>query len=918
MSRVLAILVVLVASSGPLAAATSPSVEQKAGNANGGAANSAPAAEATSGDDSYYCTPSETASMPQDGPAEPLQKCVYTALGSYKPKTVKTICPSGQKQSPSMPHPGANCDYDAYTAALRATGDGCSVWYVIKSTSDGTPSGTQNEYTEPGNAANIPDTRACTTSTWNWVTTDQFSSLPAEGSRITPAWLGIVSLPGYPPYAQPAAKGVYVPRLQTSQTNAAPLTWCGSAAYWRFMGLEITTVAGAGGSTWLVGTLSGGSTRCASNFGGDHIILDRVIVHGSANPTWHSDYHVSWVKWGIRLTGTYNALINSYCGDFLLAESHCVAWGIGLTSQLQGPIKIVNNFLSAGDESVFTGGGPQSVTPEDAEVRRNHLFKPLFWYKQCYDPLPAFCNGVHFFGGANATMSRSGGEVSATITPYESSQRFVAGDRVSIVEASDASFNTGSRTGPRVYKISSVDGNTLHWTQAGGSADVKAATGVILDNEMTPSIKNALEFKNQDRALIEGNIFEYSWQGQSDQVGELVALNAVGNFQDTTPAPVSNITMRYNILRHGNMGIQFGSEKVYHGNTLALGNVPVGIRVGRLGQMSVHDNLIDDINGAYWNLPGNGLNSIGMRLVNGYPAPLHPSNFYLNHNTVIQSGKPDTRGTRGVGGTKLFGINDFSSENYNRGFVNTNGAAVTLSCAPKERGSGCDSFSTAGAWVTSPPSIPIWINEVAYIIQSVADSTHLTLTSSAGTQNNVLYSAPCDKGQHGQCKPVLPLPSFDLWPSFTFTNSIGVGGFSAGTGVMTGARQAGSVGVLDSYMSKTGPTAYVVRGNIFATAQMEAQPTGEPFPPNNVTISDFTKLGFASFTDGNWNGTNDYHLCTGVGTPVPACKAASRLFGHSTWPSTDGLPPGADIDKVNAFTSGQPKSAPSPTSLKSP
>ncbi len=859
---------------------------------------------ATSGDDSYYCTSTErVANLPQDGPAQPLQKCVYTALGGYRPRTIKTICPSRQKQSSSMPHPGANCDYNSYTSALQATKDGCGVWYMIKSTSDGTPSGTQNDYTEPGNAPNIPDTRACAPSTWNWVTTDQFSALPAEGSRITPAWAGIPSLPGYPSYDQPSKAGVYVPRLQTSQVNAAPLTWCGSAAYWRFMGLEITTVAGTMGSTWLAGPLPRDASGCESNFGGDHLILDRLILHGSANPTWHSDPHVSWVKWGVKFSGTYNALINSYVGDLLMPESHGVAWGVGLTDQRQGPMKIVNNFISAGSESVFTGGGPQSAPPEDAEIRRNYLFKPLFWYRQCYDPLPAFCNGQHFFGGANATMSRSGSEVTATITPYANALPFGAGDRIWIVDASSSSFNTRGDN-PRSYILSSVEGNTLHWTQAVGLGDAKGVAGVVLDNSITPNTKNSLEFKNQDRALIEGNDFEYSWEGQADQVGELVALNAIGHPRDTSPAPVSNITMRYNILRHGNMGIQFGSEKVTTGK--ALGKVLVAVRVGKLGPMSVHDNLIDDINGAYWNLPGDGLNSIGMRVVSVYPAPLNPSNFNLNHNTIIQSNKPDTRGTRSVAGSKLVGINDSSSKNHNRGFVNTSGTEVTLNCTFRDYGEGCDDFSTTGAWATWPPSIPIWINDVAYTIKSVTDSTHLTLTSSAGTNNNVLYAAPCDERQRGKCRPILPLPPFDLWPSFTFTNNIGVGGFGAGTGVMKGAQKNGSIGVLDSYMSKSGSTAYVVRGNIFLTGQMEGQNTGEAFPPNNETQTDFSRIGFASFTDGNWNGTNDYHLCTGAGTPVASCKAASKLYVHSAWPTTDGLPPGADIDKVNAFTSGLP------------
>jgi hypothetical protein len=46
-----------------------------------------------------------------------------------------------------------------------------------------------------------------------------------------------------------------------------------------------------------------------------------------------------------------------------------------------GPYKIVNNFLEASGENILFGGGEATATPQDIEVRHNHMFKPLTWMK---------------------------------------------------------------------------------------------------------------------------------------------------------------------------------------------------------------------------------------------------------------------------------------------------------------------------------------------------------------------------------------------------------------------------------------------------------------------------------------------------------------------------------------------------------
>jgi hypothetical protein len=836
-----------------------------------------------------------------DGPAMLPVACVYTG-NLTPPVTFKTICPSGQTQSASMPSPGSACDYSTYTAALEAVNDGCGIWYIIKSTTDGTPGGTQNEYKEPGSVANIPDGRACTASTWNWVTTDQYTGLPPAGQRITPAWIGVPSLAGYPAYAQPAVAGTYVPKLATKNINTGALGWCGSAAYWRFMGLEITSDIGTSDSAWLIGTLPSGAGSCASNFGGDHLIFDRILVHGQSG-TWNSMQTGHVTKWGVRFNGTYNALINSYCADFLLAESHCVAWGVGLTTQPQGPTKIYNNLLSASDEDLFTGGGPQSVVPEDAEIRQNHMFKPMYWDALCFTPLPSFCGGQYYASGGDGAASRTSGVVTFTVsTLYPQSPAFGATDTVHVAGCSDTSFNTTPDNA--TVHLTGVSGTApnyvLTWNQAGG--DASGVTCAVTDKSNAPQVKNAMEMKNQDRALIEGNVFDHSWEGQSDQVGELFVLNTIGGPTDTSPAVVTNITSRYNLMVHGNYCIQLGNEVVITSTSLpGIGQPPVAPASGQLANLSIHDNLCDDINGAYYDISGSGLNSIGMRNSVGYPNPIYPNAITVNHNTFIQSFVASTHPPGGIGGSKLYGMNDFSVNNFNVGTVSTAGTAVTLACTfTGTYEVGCDNFATQ---ITSPNTscdwigLNIWIAGLPYAIASCIDSTHLTLTTSAGTQSNAVYWAPCDSSQR-TCSNGIP-PALSLWPSQIFTNNIGVGGITAAS-----CTAAGTTGAIGCYWNNALGTAYSVAGNIFVTNQWAGQVGQSPYPAGNQTTTNLSNIIFANYTDGDVTGANDYHICTGAGVPVSGCGGASPFIAGGTWPTTDNLPPGANVDLVKQHTQG--------------
>jgi hypothetical protein len=102
----------------------------------------------------------------------------------------------------------------------------------------------------------------------------------------------------------------------------------------------------------------------------DSLTVDRCYLHGS--PTQD-------VGQGFIANGSNMALIDSYISDIheSLFDSQAI-----MAYNSPGPIKIVDNFLSATTEDIMFGGsgGPNNPwVPSDIEIRQNHLFKPLSW-----------------------------------------------------------------------------------------------------------------------------------------------------------------------------------------------------------------------------------------------------------------------------------------------------------------------------------------------------------------------------------------------------------------------------------------------------------------------------------------------------------------------------------------------------------
>lgn len=190
------------------------------------------------------------------------------------------------------------------------------------------------------------------------------AQLPPEGSRISPCFFGVASLPGRPAFPNCPARGAENLGFKIV-TSLGLIPVFGD--HLRFIGIEF---AKPPGRVWEGLDLTGS----------DHIIFDRVWIHG--NPLEESDR-------GVRLVDTqYVAVINSYINEFhcntgptgTCTDAHAVGGGGNhQTGTYHGTFKIYGNFLEGSGQSVLFGGGPSVDTSCDIDIEGNLLFKPLTW-----------------------------------------------------------------------------------------------------------------------------------------------------------------------------------------------------------------------------------------------------------------------------------------------------------------------------------------------------------------------------------------------------------------------------------------------------------------------------------------------------------------------------------------------------------
>ncbi len=433
----------------------------------------------------------------------------------------------------------------------------------------------------------ISPTQQCDAGHYITIESDRMASLPAYGTRISPCYAGLASLPGRGAFNCPSGgAAVLMPEIQLDGTqNTGPLLNMVGASYYRIQGLEITV-------------------DCSFTSSYFKMPLQ--------------------VQAGLTLNFSYQAVVDNYFSDIYSengakpsasTDSQGINGGIGGATQTVN--KVVNNYIESAGECWIWGGGAGTVVPTDVELRSNHCVKPLQW--KCF--------------AGTGTVNTNGTSVT-----------WVSGPTFG-TSVPGATWN-GTRfiiNGVN-YNVSSVGSSTslTLTSSAGVQSGVQYRIGC---NGSFVEIKNGGEFKNGIRILWEGNITEQIWQGkdygtayttlQSDQAAYSMLLTPKNQAPGVCPiCEVRDITVRYNIARHAGNGMQvaaIGSD---------TGNYSQGI-----WRVSIHDNLFDDI-GASWYTQTPVGKCLDWDAINQNTHTL--TDTYYGHNTCITKGVGSNAGIGAV------------------------------------------------------------------------------------------------------------------------------------------------------------------------------------------------------------------------------------------------------------------------------
>lgn len=336
----------------------------------------------------------------------------------------------------------------------------------------------------------------------------------------------------------------------------------------------------------------------------------------------------------------------------------------------------------------------------------------------------------------------------------------------------------------------------------------------------SPDVKNDLEFKDGNRVLVEANILDYNWEGQSDQFGECFHMNPLQGTNDPLPGnPDLNITVRYNIIAHCNKGIYFANEE-------GDGHVQPGpLPTPALGQFSVHDILLDDINNTKWGLNSSGLTpQLGSACIdsaNTYAGLQGPANMTYNHITCIQS---TTGGVTPAASTRsqLWGWSDISGK-----YVSPPNTGTT-SCVSNSDGTATCTYVSGTAFLAGWIGFNIQLNGGPwYQVLDNPNSTTLDLTTNTSLPTGtVSFTVQCGTGQ-GTCLqtnvPVTP------WVGMSFTNNIATGGsYTTGGGTQT------TVHSLNTALNTGATQGWCFGPNVLATDQTSGQNITWPYPQQST------------------------------------------------------------------------------------
>lgn len=193
---------------------------------------------------------------------------------------------------------------------------------------------------KPGTAAN------------GWILVRSDRTLPARGTRVTPAHASLM------------------PKLVTATVYPAVATATAASGWW-LSGIEFAVDPSLTAINYGLITLGDGSTKQwqLSQVPSD-LVIERSYVHGAPS---------SRVSRCVALNSARTALMDSYVHECHLQgfDSQAIAGWNG-----PGPFKIVNNTLAGAGENIMFGGSDPAIPnliPSDIEIRRNYIYTPASW-----------------------------------------------------------------------------------------------------------------------------------------------------------------------------------------------------------------------------------------------------------------------------------------------------------------------------------------------------------------------------------------------------------------------------------------------------------------------------------------------------------------------------------------------------------
>ena len=189
-------------------------------------------------------------------------------------------------------------------------------------------------------------------SSWIYVQSSNYTKLPTPGTRARPF------------------DAANMPVLIAPASGSAIVTENGSH-HFRFVGVEFKTAP----NVYTTNVVQLGNDDKSSATLSHHITFDRCY--------FYADTSVG-ARRGLLGNAAYLAVVDSYFDNFREHGADSQAIAVYNTS---GPIKVINNFLSAAGENLLFGGADSAdpmLIPSDIEIRRNYFFKPLSWMESMW------------------------------------------------------------------------------------------------------------------------------------------------------------------------------------------------------------------------------------------------------------------------------------------------------------------------------------------------------------------------------------------------------------------------------------------------------------------------------------------------------------------------------------------------------